>query len=267
MIKNDTYIVIPSWAVTKLGLKGNSLLIYSLIYGFCQDGESCFHGSLEYIQEWTRSTRQGVINSIKDLVNKGLIIKESGFPNNRYYVNKKLLTNCKSCNCKQILQMNEDSSKKSLHNNIDNISISKDIDIYNSEDKSTTTTLEKNKYIQNKEIQSLIDDVVEYMNSVCHSHFRSSSSGTKKFIKSRIKEGYSFNDFKDVIDFKWKEWGENPVKFSTGQMSDTYIRPSTLFGNKFEEYLQAAWLDESRKNKLNEVVSSEKSKQRSTLKF
>ena len=265
MIKNENYIVIPSWAVTKLGLKGNSLLIFSLIYGFCQDGESCFHGSLEYIQEWTNSTRQGVINVLKELANNSLIIKESSFPNNKYYVNKNKLYEL----CKLSLQYGKNSLHNNIDNNIDNISISKDIDIYNTQEEINTTTdsLEKNKYMQNKELQEAINEIVEYMNSVCKSHFKSTSSGTKKHIKARLKEGYKFNDFKDVIDYKWAEWGVAPYKFSTGQMSDTYLRPSTLFGNKFEEYLQAAWLKEVRENKINNVTSVEKSKQRSSIQF
>ena len=261
MLKDNTYIVIPSWAITKFNLKGNSLLIFSLIYGFSQDDESCFKGSLEYIQEWTNSTRQGVINTLKQLIEDKLIIKEKSFPNNKYYVNKNKLFGCK-----ETLH----SCKETLHNNIDNnidISISKDIDINNSPVDININSLDKkenNKYIAEKELQNQIEEVVAYMNNVFNTRFKSKSNGTKKHIKARLKEGYKFSDFKDVIDFKWKEWGVNPVKFSTGQMSNTYLRPSTLFGNKFDEYLQASWLSEFNTNK---VESIEKSNNRSNLSF
>ena len=46
------YIVIQDWMISDLQLKGNELLTYSLIYGFSQDGESEFKGSLKYISEF-----------------------------------------------------------------------------------------------------------------------------------------------------------------------------------------------------------------------
>lgn len=48
-----------------------------------------------------------------------------------------------------------------------------------------------------------------------------------------MKEGFKEQDFYDVIDLKVFEWGDN-------EKMKTYIRPETLFGNKFEGYLQSA---------------------------
>lgn len=75
MIKNENYISISGWMVSELKLKGNELLIYAVIHGFSQDGKSDFHGGLGYLAEWTNSTKQGVIKSIKSLVEKGLVVK------------------------------------------------------------------------------------------------------------------------------------------------------------------------------------------------
>ena len=44
------YIVIQDWMISDLQLKGNELLTYALIYGFSQDGESEFKGSLKYFR-------------------------------------------------------------------------------------------------------------------------------------------------------------------------------------------------------------------------
>ena len=48
-IKPNNFINIQGWMVTELGLKGNELIIYAIIAGFSQDGESNFHGSLSYL--------------------------------------------------------------------------------------------------------------------------------------------------------------------------------------------------------------------------
>lgn len=68
--------------VTKLGLSGNKLIIFALIYGFCRDGESEFLGSINYICEWTGASRNTVLNTLKELVDDGLIEKRDYKVNN-----------------------------------------------------------------------------------------------------------------------------------------------------------------------------------------
>lgn len=74
-VKDENYIHIPGWAVTRLGLKGNELLVYSIIYGFSQDGQTRFTGSLQYLADWTNSTKQGCIKCLKSLVKEGYVVK------------------------------------------------------------------------------------------------------------------------------------------------------------------------------------------------
>ena len=74
-IKKTNYVVITGDMITDLGLKGNELLIYALINGFCQDEESQFYGSLAYLMEFTSLSKQGVINILNSLVENGLIEK------------------------------------------------------------------------------------------------------------------------------------------------------------------------------------------------
>ena len=57
-------------------------------------------------------------------------------------------------------------------------------------------------------------------------------------INARLKEGFTIDDFKDVIFFKYNQWVKKPKEFSNGVMSDNYYRPDTLFSTKFESYLQ-----------------------------
>lgn len=71
----DSYVVIQSWMCTELELKGIDLLVYALIYGFSQDGESCYRGSRAYISKCFNISISSVDYSLKNLVNKGLIEK------------------------------------------------------------------------------------------------------------------------------------------------------------------------------------------------
>lgn len=74
-MKSGTFIVIQDWMITKLNLKGNDLLVYAIIYGFSQDGESRFTGSLQYLADWCSATKQGIQKNLKNLIERGLITK------------------------------------------------------------------------------------------------------------------------------------------------------------------------------------------------
>jgi hypothetical protein len=74
-IKDSNYVVIQGWMLNKLGLKGNELLIYAIIYGFTQSESQEFTGSLQYLADWTNSTKRSCISTIQSLVTKGYINK------------------------------------------------------------------------------------------------------------------------------------------------------------------------------------------------
>ena len=74
-VNERNYIVIQGWMLTALHLKGNELLIYACIYGFSQAEGQVFSGSLQYLADWTNSTKKGVAKALKSLVEKGYLEK------------------------------------------------------------------------------------------------------------------------------------------------------------------------------------------------
>ena len=74
------------------------------------------------------------------------------------------------------------------------------------------------------------DEIISYLNAKASTGFRSTSKDTQKHINARWKDGYTLSDFKKVIDIKVKEWKQD-------KKMAPYLRPSTLFGTKFESYL------------------------------
>lgn len=74
-VKRENYIALQGWMIRDLMLKGNELIIYACIYGFSQSENQVFNGSLQYLADWTNSTKQGVIRCLKSLTEKGYIIK------------------------------------------------------------------------------------------------------------------------------------------------------------------------------------------------
>lgn len=71
--------------------------------------------------------------------------------------------------------------------------------------------------------------VIDYLNAKAGTAFRDKSRDTRSHIKARFDDGFTLEDFKTVIDKKVAEWG--------GTDMAKYLRPATLFGTKFEAYL------------------------------
>ena len=74
-VKDQNFFVIHGWMLNQLELKGNELLIYALIYGFSQDGESKFRGSLAYISDFAGCSKSTCSSALNSLVEKGYIVR------------------------------------------------------------------------------------------------------------------------------------------------------------------------------------------------
>lgn len=81
MIKNDDFILIKDWMVTELGLSGNDLLVYAIIYSRTQAEGGEFTGSLRYLADWLSSTKSNVKRNLNRLLEKGLLVKEDVYKN------------------------------------------------------------------------------------------------------------------------------------------------------------------------------------------
>lgn len=81
MLNRDSYIHVNAFMVTELGLKGNELLAYAIIYGFSQDGEGEYRGGISYLCEWLGASKPTVINALKSLTEKGYIEKNENTVN------------------------------------------------------------------------------------------------------------------------------------------------------------------------------------------
>ena len=92
----------------------------------------------------------------------------------------------------------------------------------NTDDKGTNKSKTDNEYIKN---------IVEYLNAKADTKYRASTESTARHVRARLNEGFSVDDFYTVIDKKVAEW--------KGTDMEKYLRPETLFGSKFENYLNA----------------------------
>lgn len=72
--------------------------------------------------------------------------------------------------------------------------------------------------------------IVDYLNGKTNSKYKHTTPKTKSLINARLKEGFTVEDFIKVIDTKCNEWLED-------KHWSKFLRPETLFGTKFEGYL------------------------------
>jgi uncharacterized phage protein (TIGR02220 family) len=77
--------------------------------------------------------------------------------------------------------------------------------------------------------ENINKDIIHYLNTKLGTKYKASAEYVKKHINARLNEGYTLEDFKTVIDKKYKEW--NGTEFAK------FLRPETLFGTKFSTYL------------------------------
>jgi uncharacterized phage protein (TIGR02220 family) len=82
-------------------------------------------------------------------------------------------------------------------------------------------------------------EIISYLNEKAGTKYRASGSKTQRLIKARFNDGFNDEDFKKVIDIKVAEWSSTDMA--------KYLRPETLFGTKFESYLN----QEVKKSKTN----------------
>ena len=92
--------------------------------------------------------------------------------------------------------------------------------------ESNTDNKKINKTINNNYIA-----IVDFLNLKAGTSYKPTSKATQAHINARIAEGYTVDDFREVIKKKCDEW--------KGTDMEKYLRPETLFGSKFENYLNA----------------------------
>ncbi|MBQ8859848.1 MAG: conserved phage C-terminal domain-containing protein [Ruminococcus sp.] len=111
---------------------------------------------------------------------------------------------------------------------------------------NSTLNKKENKKVNNKEskkdiyivecdstVQLETEIIIDYLNDRTGASYRASTKATQKLVKARLAEGFTVDDFKTVIDSRNSQWGADPKMRQ-------YLRPDTLFSQKFESYLNYA---------------------------
>lgn len=226
-LNDNNFIAIQGWMRTKLNLKGYELIVYALIYGFSQDGNSKFSGTRRYIAEWCGCSMRTVDNTLASLLSKQLIIKHEK------YVNGIRTCDYTAAPPEIAARQNATQAPADTQTNAET----------SAEHNATEPQplLDEPQAPAQPEEPDPTEEIVDHLNQRAGTHYKATTASTRKLIKARLKEGFTVDEFKTVIDKKCADWLNNK------DMAQ-YLRPETLFGPKFESYLNAKSMPQTRPN-------------------
>jgi len=104
----------------------------------------------------------------------------------------------------------------------------------------TTSLRNSNESFNDKE-KDVVSEIISFLNVSTGKHFKENTNKTKILINARLKDGFTIDDFKSVIEIKCSQWMYD-------KKMNSFLRPETLFGTKFESYLNEKTLDSSEDN-------------------
>lgn len=200
--------------IDDIGLTIYEKMVYIVLIRHSDSESSCFP-SRSTISKKAGCSIATVKRTINSLEKKGLIkkinrkTKYGENKSNLYFIASTKARGCENLGVGSVRPANKtNTNKTNLTNNI------------------YSTTEEKEDKTNNKEIHKRI---VDYLNEKANKSFKSTTKKTISLINSRLTEGFVEEDFYKVIDNKVHDW------LTDTKMSD-YLRPETVFGNKFESY-------------------------------
>lgn len=172
-------------------------------------GDKGCYASNEYIAGFCQCSESKVAHAVTRLVELGYVSRKS-FDGRQRILQSSLAKFARQNSkvCKSDVQNLQESN---IDNNIDiNSSI-------------------KKEYKESPQDSDFTAAVVNYLNEKAGTHYRAGVAKTQSLIKARANEGFTEADFRTVIDKKCADW--------IGTEYEQYLRPQTLFGTKFESYL------------------------------
>lgn len=182
-----------------------------------------FYSTVDNLSDNTTLSKYQQRAAIDNLKEKGIIeVTVKGLPAKRY------------------IKINEEQVEKLLNNKLSKNSptgcqvfsptVGEKLDGNNNKDKNNNNNNSiKKEYKESPQESDFTAAVVDYLNAKAGTHYRAGVAKTHSLIKARANEGFTEADFRTVIDKKCTDW--------IGTEYEQYLRPQTLFGTKFESYL------------------------------
>jgi uncharacterized phage protein (TIGR02220 family) len=183
-------------------------------------------------EEWNNEIRvpkHSLLRYSKEFKELGLLEtktkKANGFPTVHYKLDVDLLV-------ESLVTFCNNGSSQFATNDSDNLQLTKDSDNLQLTSNRDYQRLQTDIVGQDPTSPIPFSEIINYLNEKIGTNYKASTKATKTKINARWQEGFKLDDFKRVIDCKAAAW-----QYDTKM--NQYLRPETLFGTKFESYLNA----------------------------
>lgn len=224
------YAIIPASVRYDKDLTPNAKLLYGELTALSNEKGYCW-ASNAYFSELYGVSKKTVSNWITSLDEKGFIKSEMIYKENSKEIKERRLYIAP-------MENNFATYGKNLPHPMENnfyTPIEKKVkDNDTSFNNTFNNTVNKRDIVEQGTTTPIpYSEIVDYLNMKVGSNYKSTSKKTQSLIKARFNEKFTIDDFKKVIDIKSSQWlKDNKMK--------SYLRPETLFGTKFESYLNEA---------------------------
>lgn len=215
------YSVIPATIRYDSNLTPNAKLLYAEITSLCNEYGYCW-ATNDYFSRLYNVSTTSISKWISSLVQNGYITTEIEYKEG----SKQIL--------KRYIRIINDPIEEKLNTSLRKVK--NPIEEKLKENNKNRILNINNIYIVE------IKEIIDYLNQMAGTHYKTTTQKTRDIIKARLNENFTVNDFKLVIDKKVNEW--------KGSEWEKYLRPQTLFGPKFESYLNQKILKSSNKNTI-----------------
>ena len=210
--------------------------------GLTEDG--FFFNTIEDLEAGTALSRYQQEQAIKTLADAGLVEqRNAGLPMRRFFkvstdekkvreILRKGLEKAENVAASKNAKNSQTSMQKTsklvcekLASNNTNLII-----LTNNKNVNTLSSYQDDKK-KVSSVKEVAGEIIDYLNEKARTKYRATTAKTQSLIRARLSEGFVVGDFKTVIDKKCAEW--------QGTEWEKFIRPETLFGTKFEGYINA----------------------------
>ena len=219
-------------------IKGNTKLLMLSLADNANDSGVCFPSWSTLITR-TCMSRGAISTSLKKAEELGMLFrvtrnrKNGSKTSNKFlvypHINRKNLDEEDFLIFEELFIEYDQSSETELAPIVQKLNYhSSETELPNGGQSSETELLEPSLSFNHHSNRHLV--IVDDLNSKANSNYRATSSKTISLIEARLKEGFKEEDFFYVHTVKCSEWLGDPKM-------EKFLRPETLYGTKFEGYL------------------------------
>ena len=230
---DENYYVVQGWMINRLGLSGNELIVYAIIYGFSQNEDQFCEVGLNYLAEASGSTKRTILRSLDSLIEKGFLIKKENY-----------IGGIKFCSYKALCQNVTGSDKMSpvvteMHETDDKMSPNNKI--INNNKKENITSLLKEKEIKHSfgEYKRVSLTTTEY-DRLCAEFGKDVIDNQIKLVDEYVEANDNKNQYKNYNLVIRKSLRDNWFRTSRTTPIQTKTNPEWLDGyvSSFEDNVQ-----------------------------